>query len=163
MRSLFYTCLRRQYILVQKVLNKNSWNQKWQGHDNNMHNELSCHVPHGAIRGIEIVSNQTPKADRTGTVYSYLTVPFMRVLCGNKKTNDSRANIRKQTHEEETTKSTKNCPIVACVVFTYLDTSLFTVLLYLGIAQFAKRRSYRAKNSLQINIGGQLAAKFLVY
>ena len=134
------------------------WNQKWQGHDNNMHNELSCHVPHGAVRGIEIVSNQTPKADRTRALYSYLTVTVMRVLCGHKKTNDSRANIRKQSHEKETTKSTRNCPFAARVVFTYLDTRLLTVLLYLGIAQFAKRRSCRAQNSLQINIGGQLDA-----
>ena len=120
------------------------WNQKWQGHDNNMHNELSCHVPHGAVRGIEIVSNQTPKTDRTGAFYSYLTVPSMRILYGHKKTNNSRANISEQSHEEETTKSTKNCQYAARVVFTYLDTHLFTVLLYLGIAQFAKILSKKA-------------------
>ena len=58
----------------------------------------------------------------------------MRILLGHKKTNNSRANISEKSHEEETIKSTKNCPYAARVVFTYLDTHLFTVLLYLDAA-----------------------------
>ena len=164
MRSLFHICLRRQYILVQEVLNENSWNQKWQGQDNNMHDELSRNVPHSAIRGKKIISNQTSKANRTGAFYSYLTEPIMRVLCGRKETNDSRANINEQSHENETIKNTKNCPSCANgrpIDFAHLDARLLTVSLYPGIAQFAKRRSCRAKNSLRILTGRQLAVKVL--
>lgn len=63
-------------------------------------------------------------------------------------------------------KTTKNFPFAVRAVSddsTYLDAHLLAVSLYLGIAQFAKRRSCQAKNSLQISMGGQLAAKVLVY
>ena len=150
-------CVQFWFFTAQKVFKVKSWNQKWQGLDNNSQNELSYHVPHGAIRGKEI----RPRKPTDWVLLQLFDWTLHACpLWQHWETDNCWANKSEQCHENERTKISKNCSsIVRPFDFTYLDTRLLIISLYFGIAQFAKRRSRRAKNSLQINTRGELAAK----